>query len=103
MIRLIVTALIIMSEVLSLSPVLMERYVSAAHKIAALAVGAAPQGASIKDYEVPLNLIQNDRLSEHLPFGSRGGAAVTHHFPVDGLYRIKVKLQDELCRFREGL
>ena len=90
------------AEVLSLSPVLMERYVSAAHKIAALAVGAAPQGASIKDYEVPLNLIQNDRLSEHLPFGSRGGAAVTHHFPVDGLYRIKVKLQTNYVDFVRG-
>ena len=52
------------AEVLSLSPVLMERYVSAAHKIAELAVGATPLGMSIKNYEVPLNLIQNDRLRE---------------------------------------
>ena len=90
------------AEVLSLSPVLMERYVSAAHKIAELAVGATPLGMSIKSYEVPLNLIQNDRLDEQLPFGSRGGAAVTHNFPVDGLYRIKVKLQTNYVDFVRG-
>ena len=90
------------AEVLSLSPVLMERYVSAAHKIAELAVGATPLGMSIKNYEVPLNLIQNDRLDDQLPFGSRGGAAVTHNFPVDGLYRIKVKLQTNYVDFVRG-
>ena len=90
------------AEVLSLSPVLMERYVSAAHKIAELAVGATPLGMSIKSYEVPLNLMQNDRLDDQLPFGSRGGAAVTHNFPVDGLYRIKVKLQTNYVDFVRG-
>ena len=90
------------AEVLSLSPVLMERYVSAAHKIAELAVGATPLGTAIKSYEVPLNLIQNDRLDDELPFGSRGGAAVIHNFPVDGLYRIKVKLQTNYVDFVRG-
>ncbi len=90
------------AEVLSLSPVLMERYVSAAHKIAELAVGAAPRGPSIKTYEVPLNLIQNDRLSDELPFGSRGGAAVEHTFPVDGEYKITVKLQTNYVDFVRG-
>lgn len=90
------------AEVLSLSPVLMERYVSAAHKIAELAVGAAPRGPAIKTYEVPLNLIQDDRLSDELPFGSRGGAAIEHTFPVDGEYRITVKLQTNYVDFVRG-
>ena len=90
------------AEVLSLSPVLMERYVSAAHKIAELAVGATPRGAAIKSYEVPLNLIQDDRLSDELPFGSRGGAAINHIFPVDGAYRINVKLQTNYVDFVRG-
>ena len=81
------------ADVLALSPALVERYVSAAHEVAELAVGATPRGASIKSYEVPLNLIQDDRLSEELPFGSRGGTAIEHLFPVDGDYRITVKLQ----------
>ncbi|MCG8413193.1 MAG: DUF1592 domain-containing protein, partial [Pseudomonadales bacterium] len=90
------------AEVLALSPVLMERYVSAAHKIAELAVGASPRGAAIKTYEVPLNLIQDDRLSDELPFGSRGGAAITHNFPVDGTYKINVKLQTNYVDFVRG-
>src|SRR5262249_13456805 len=37
--------------------------------------------------------IQDDRISEELPFGSRGGIAVRHYFPLDGDYVIKVHLQ----------
>lgn len=91
------------AEVLSLSPSLMERYVSAAHKVAELAVGATPRGTAIKTYEVPLNLIQDDRLSDELPFGSRGGTAIEHYFPVDGDYRIKVLLQTNYVDFVRGI
>ena len=91
------------AEVLSLSPALMERYVSAAHKVAELAVGAAPRTALVETYEVPLNLIQDDRLSDELPFGSRGGAAVQHTFPVDGEYRITIKLRTNYVDFVRGI
>ena len=90
------------ADVLALSPLSVERYVSAAHKIAELAVGATPRGASINTYEVPLNLIQDDRLSEELPFGSRGGAAIGHMFPVDGEYRITLNLQTNYVDFVRG-
>ena len=90
------------ADVLALSPALVERYVSAAHTVAELAVGATPRGASIKSYEVPLNLIQDDRLGEELPFGSRGGTAIQHSFPVDGEYRITVKLQTNYVDFVRG-
>jgi len=90
------------ADVLALSPLSVERYVSAAHKIAELAVGATPRGASINTYEVPLNLIQDDRLSEELPFGSRGGTAIEHMFPVDGEYRIALHLQTNYVDFVRG-
>ncbi len=90
------------ADVLALSPLSVERYVSAAHKIAELAVGATPRGASIDTYEVPLNLIQDDRLSEELPFGSRGGTAIEHMFPVDGEYRIALHLQTNYVDFVRG-
>jgi len=90
------------ADVLSLSPALMERYVSAAHKVAELAVGSTPSGSAIKTYDIPLNLIQDDRLSEELPFGSRGGAAIEHTFPVDGEYRITAKLQTNYVDFVRG-
>jgi len=90
------------ADVLALSPLSVERYISAAHKIAELAVGATPRGAAIKSYEVPLNLIQDDRLSEELPFGSRGGSAIEHFFPVDGEYRITINLQTNYVDFVRG-
>ena len=89
---------------LSLSPALFERYVSAAKKIGRLAIGEEPTGgAEIATYDIPLNLIQNDRQSEDLPFGSRGGAAIRHHFPVDGEYRIKVRLATNYVGYIRGI
>src|SRR5206468_3089682 len=44
-------------------------------------------------YEIPKGLVQTDRISEDLPFGSRGGIAVHHHFPLDGEYVLQVRLQ----------
>jgi hypothetical protein len=90
------------AEVLALSPLSVERYVNAAHKIAELAIGAPPRGASITTYDVPLNLIQDDRLSEDLPFGSRGGTAIEHLFPIDGEYRITLNLQTNYVDFVRG-
>ena len=90
------------AEVLALSPLSVERYVNAAHKIAELAIGAPPRGASITTYDVPLNLIQDDRLSEDLSFGSRGGTAIEHLFPVDGEYRITLNLQTNYVDFVRG-
>ena len=89
---------------LSLSPALFERYVSAARKISRLAVGRPPAGgAVIVTHEVPLNLIQDNQQSEDLPFGSRGGAAVRHHFPVDGEYLIKLRLRTNYVGYVRGI
>ena len=44
-------------------------------------------------YNVPHGLIQDDRLGEGAPVGSRGGTIVRHLFPVDGEYEISVTLQ----------
>lgn len=89
---------------LSLSPALLERYVSAAKKISRLAVGEAPTGgAVIETYDVPLNLMQTDQQSEDLPFGSRGGTAASHYFPVDGEYQIKVRLQTNYVGYVRGV
>ena len=88
---------------LSFSPALLERYVSAAHKIARLVLGVPPRGPVSATYDVSLNLMQDDRQSEDLPFGSRGGVAVDHLFPVDGRYRIKVKLQTNYVQFVRGI
>ena len=79
--------------VLSVSPMLLERYMSAARKITRLAIGDHGGRPDSETYEVPRFLGQKDRTSEDLPFGSRGGIAVRHFFPLDGDYLIKVRLK----------
>jgi mono/diheme cytochrome c family protein len=80
------------ADVLSLSPLLLERYLSAAAKISRLAVGDPTQAPASQEYTVGKYFRQDDRRSEDLPFGSRGGLVVHHYFPVDGEYLLKVYL-----------
>ena len=91
------------ADVLSVSPALLDRYMSAAKKVTRQALGRPLPGPAIQTYNVPRLLIQNTRLSEDLPFGSRGGIAVRHAFPVDGEYSIKIKLQTNLYDYIRGL
>jgi mono/diheme cytochrome c family protein len=82
------------ADVLSTSPGLLERYLIAAQKIARLAVGDTSIRPAIQTYTLPyLVLTQDDRMSDDLPAGSRGGVAVRHYFPVDGEYVIRLRLQ----------
>ena len=80
-------------DVLSLSPFLLERYLSVAAKVSRLAIGDTTQPPSFHIYNVPRVLQQMDRMNEDLPFGSRGGTVIRHYFPVDAEYTFKVKLQ----------
>ena len=77
--------------VLKLSPVLLERYLSAAQKIGRLAVGSPPPSPSGDVVRLPGDLPQNDR-AEGLPLGTRGGVALPYTFPRDAEYSIRVEL-----------
>ena len=82
------------ADVLSLSPSLLDRYLLAAEKIGQLAVGNPRMRPDVVTYSLPKSLRQDDtRMSEDLPFGSRGGTAVRHTFPVDGEYEIRLRMQ----------
>jgi mono/diheme cytochrome c family protein len=74
---------------LTMSPALMEAYLSAAGKISRLAIGeaAAPTQAV---FDVPPDTAQNYHV-EGLPFGTRGGMLIKYQFPADGEYSFKVK------------
>lgn len=74
---------------LTISPALMEAYLSAAGKISRLAMGdiSSPTQAV---FEVPADTAQNYHI-EGLPFGTRGGILIKYQFPVDGEYTFKVK------------
>ena len=79
-------------DVLSISPDLVGRYLSAARRISRLAVGIPPIGPAVATYRVHPGLVQDDRQDDRLSFGSRGGIAIPHYFPVDGEYTIRVRL-----------
>jgi histone H3/H4 len=81
------------ADVLSLSPTLLERYMSAARKVSRLAIGDPAIHPSLETYDLPWFLKQDDRMSEDLPFGSRGGTAIRYNFPLDAEYVIRVRLQ----------
>jgi hypothetical protein len=78
-------------DALSVSTMLMERYMSASRKISQLAIGDPAMRS--ETYNVHRFLVQEDRISEDLPFGSRGGMAIRHFFPLDGDYVIKIRLK----------
>jgi hypothetical protein len=80
-------------DVLTVSPLLMERYMSAARRISRLAIGNPTLRPDAVTYDVPRFLRQEDRVSDALPFGSRGGIAIRHFFPLDGEYVINVRLK----------
>ena len=81
------------ADVLSMSPSLLERYLLAARKISRIAVADPTLLPNVDLYKLSSSLLQMDRMSEDLPFGTRGGLSVRHHFPVDGDYEISVTLQ----------
>src|SRR5712691_6227244 len=74
---------------LTMSPALMEAYLSAAGKISRLAIGdvTAPRQ---EVFEAPPDTAQNYHV-DGLPFGTRGGMLIPYEFPADGEYSFKVK------------
>ena len=79
------------AELLFVTPTLMEAYVTAARKIARLAVGDPSQPLIVDTYPLPLELPQ-DRHLPGLPLGTRGGIAIDRYFPLDGEYEIEIGL-----------
>lgn len=90
---------------LALSPAHLERYLSAAREIARLAIGDpslgnAPASAT---YRVPRLLEQDGRVDDDTPFGSRGGLAVRHTFPLDGEYTFRIRLRRQVYDYIIGM
>ena len=71
---------------------------SASRKISRLAIGDAASRPVVETYEIPRYTMQDRRMSEDLPFGSRGGTTIRHHFPVDGTYKLEIRLQRNRAR-----
>ena len=92
-----------MADALSVSPTLLERYLAAARRVSQLAVGDVRTRPVLQSYPVPGRLIQDEWMGEDLPFGSRGGFAVRHWFPLDGEYLIRIRLRRQVYGYIRGL
>ena len=91
------------ADVLTISRVHLERYLSVARQVTRLATGLPPAAPGFETFEIPLHIVQDDRQSEDLPFGSRGGIAVPYHFPVAGEYVIRVRLRRQYQDYIMGM
>lgn len=81
-----------LGELLSMSLVLMEKYMSTARDVSRMAIGDTTVQADSIQYTIDPKRLQHERMTEDLPFGSRGGIAVRHHFPLDGEYELNIRL-----------
>jgi mono/diheme cytochrome c family protein len=83
------------ADALSLSPALMERYLGAAAKISQMALGRVRGSLSPETIFVPTDRNQGSRVSEDLPWGSRGGLAIHYYFPLGGEYLFELRLKED--------
>ena len=87
------------ADVLTLSPALLERYMSVARQVSSLAVGDLKMKPAEEQYlplrDPPSNFrrpTRLERVSDDLPFNSRGGLSFQHYFPVDAEYVVRIKV-----------
>lgn len=88
---------------LTVSPARLERYLAAARKISRLAIGDPTINPVVETYTLHAGLVQDDRVSEDLPFGTQGGISIDHSFPIDAEYNIKILLKRQVYLYIMGM
>lgn len=89
------------ADALSMSPLLLERYLKVARRVAALATGTGDTSPVVEIF--PATASQAVWQGEGMPFGTRGGIRVTHYFPQDGDYDLRAFLAKESLTPLEGV
>jgi mono/diheme cytochrome c family protein len=79
------------ADSLTTSPLLFERYLTAAQRISTMAVGNPGAIAGTTEYSISREFTQSGHV-EGLPLGTRGGTVVRHVFPADGEYKLLGRL-----------
>jgi hypothetical protein len=77
------------ASALSVSPALMQAYLSAAAQISRTAIGDPSISATARTYSVPRDVSQEIHVVG-LPLGTRGGLLVEHVFPHDAEYEFRI-------------
>jgi hypothetical protein len=81
------------SDVQALSPTLLEGYLNAASAVSRMAVG--DRRAPVAQVAYKTSPFASQHPWDHVdgtPYGTRGGLVVTHTFPADGIYQIRVNV-----------
>jgi hypothetical protein len=79
------------ADLLVVSPSLLDRYLSAADRVSALAVGDMTTAPGSDTFYTRGDQSQSQQL-EGLPLGTVGGLGVRYTFPLDGEYELRVAL-----------
>jgi mono/diheme cytochrome c family protein len=80
------------ADVLSITPGLMARYITAATKISRVALATPDNRPATIQYKVEIGTLQDARMGEDMPFATFGGLGVKHTFPLDGEYAFQLRL-----------
>jgi hypothetical protein len=89
------------ADALSLSPLLLERYLKVARKVSNLATGTGDDSPVVEIF--PAKASQAVWQGDGMPFGTRGGLRVTYYFPRDGDYDLRAFLTPERLSPLEGV
>ena len=79
------------ADVLGVSPVLLESYLTAAERVSALALGDPATPPTGEVFRVPQDESQDHHI-DGLPVGTIGGRLIETTLPLDGEYQFQVKL-----------
>ncbi|HEX4274928.1 MAG TPA: DUF1592 domain-containing protein [Bryobacteraceae bacterium] len=90
------------ADALTVSPVLLERYLAAAWKISSVAVGDPGITPVTETFRVRSDASQDQHI-EGLPIGTRGGILVKYNFPLDAEYLFKVRFWANTVNTVRGL
>lgn len=89
------------ADALSMSPLLLERYLKVARRVSELATGTGDASPVVEIF--PAKGTQAVWQGEGMPLGTRGGIRVTHYFPRDGDYDLRAFLAKESLSPTEGV
>jgi hypothetical protein len=87
---------------LTTTPLLLERYLTAAMRVSAMALGDPDVLPGATPYSISLETTQ-DSYVEGLPLGTRGGTVIRHVFPADAEYELFVQLNRTILNGYAGV
>jgi mono/diheme cytochrome c family protein len=90
------------ADALRVSPTLLDQYLVASRKLAALAVGDMETLPVSRIVQAPPDLAQEEHI-DGLPLGTRGGLLIEHTFPLDAEYDFSVFLIQNIVGYVTGL